>query len=104
KLIALLKDQGQFVSTTGGVVTLDLTAVLDQVTSELGLGEGLVSKLPPEASSIKIMESDNLEAAQKGVHLLQTAAYVLTALVLLLYALAIYLARDRRRVTLRAVG
>jgi hypothetical protein len=104
KLIALLRDQGEFVSTAGGVVTLDLTGVLDEVTQELGLGEGLVSKLPPEASSIKIMDSENLDAAQKGVHLLETAAYVLTALVLLLYAIAIYLARERRRVTLRAVG
>ncbi len=51
-----------------------------------------------------ILESDELDAAQKGVKLMRTLAYVLTGLTLLLYALAIYLARDRRRETLRAVG
>src|SRR6185312_5060438 len=37
KLIALIDDKGQFVSTTGGVVTLDLTSVVESVTAELGL-------------------------------------------------------------------
>ena len=37
KLIALIDDKGKFVSTTGGVVTLDLTSVLESVTAELGL-------------------------------------------------------------------
>jgi hypothetical protein len=104
KLITLIKDEGEFVSTTDGVVSVDLTALLDSVTAQLGLGEGLVEKLPPEATSIKVMEADNLEAAQTGIHLLETAAWVLTAIVLLLYAVAIYLAGSRRRQTLRAVG
>ncbi len=104
KLIALLEDKGEFVSTTGGVVTLDLKSLLTSVTAQLGLPGKLVAKLPASASSIEVMKSDELDAAQKGVDLLQTAAYVLTALTLLLYAAAIFLAGDRRRTTLRAVG
>ena len=103
KLIALIDDKGQFVSTTGGVVSLDLTSVLASVTAELGLPD-VASKLPAEASSIEIMNSDQLAAAQTGLSLLKTVGYVLTALVLLLYAAAISLAGDRRRQTLRAVG
>jgi uncharacterized membrane protein len=103
KLIALIDDEGEFVSTTGGVVTLDLTSVLTSVTAELGLPD-VASKLPPEASSIEIMKSSELDAAQTGLDLLKKVGYVLTALVLLLYAAAILLAGDRRRQTLRAVG
>jgi hypothetical protein len=103
KLIALVDDKGQFVSTTGGVVTLDLTSVLASVTAELGLPD-VASKLPAEASSIEVMRSDQLAAAQTGLNVLKKAGYVLTALVLLLYAAAILLAGDRRRETLRAVG
>ena len=103
KLIALIEDKGQFVSTTGGVVSLDLTTLVASVTAELGLPD-VASKLPPEASSIEIMKSDQLAAVQTGLSLLKTVGYVLTALVLLLYAAAIALAGDRRRTTLRAVG
>ena len=103
KLIALLDDEGEFVSTTGGVVTLDLTSVVKSVTAELGLPD-VAAKLPPQASSIEIMKSSELDAAQKGLNLLQKIGYVLTALVLLLYAVAIAIAGDRRRQTLRAVG
>ena len=102
-LIALIDHEGEFVSTTGGVVTLDLTSVLESVTAQLGLPD-VAAKLPPEASAIEVMRSDELDAAQKGLNFLQAVGWVLTALTLLLYAAAILLAGDRRRQTLRAVG
>ncbi len=104
KLIALIDDEGEFVSTTGGVVTLDLKSLLESVTAQLGLPGALVAKLPESATSIEVMKSSELDAAQKGLKLLKTAGYVLTAITLLLYAAAIALARGRRRETLRAVG
>jgi hypothetical protein len=66
------------------VVTLDFTSVLASVTAELGLPD-VAAKLPPEASSIEVMKSSELDAAQKGLNLLQKVGYVLTALALLLY-------------------
>lgn len=104
KLIALIEDKGEFASTTGGVVTLDLKSLLESVSEELGIGSKLVAKLPAEATSIEVMKSSELDAAQKGIKVLRAAGYVLTALVLLLYAAAILLAGDRRRTTLRSVG
>ncbi len=86
------------------MVTLDLKSLLESVTAQLGLPGTLVAKLPESATSIEIMKSSELDAAQTGLKALKTAAYVLTALTLLLYAAAIFLARDRRRETLRAVG
>jgi hypothetical protein len=104
KLLDLIDDEGEFASTSGGVVTLDLTGIIGEIANDAGLPSSLVAKLPPEASQIEVLRSDQLETAQTGVKALRTAAWVLTAITLALYALAIYLARGRRRETLRAVG
>jgi hypothetical protein len=104
RLVALIEDKGKFVSTSGGVVTLDLQSLLTSVTSELGVGSKAVAKLPADTASIEIMRSDELAEVQTGVKALQTAAWFLTALAFLLFAAAIYLGRGRRRETLRSVG
>lgn len=104
KLIQLIEDKGEFVSTTDGVVTLDLQSLLTSVTDELGIGSKAVSKLPANTASIEIMKSDELSEVQTGVKALNTAAWFLTALTLLLFAAAIFVGRGRRRETLRSVG
>ncbi len=104
KLLALLEDEGEFVATTGGVVTLDLTGVLNEVVDRVGLPGKLVDRLPPEAGELEIMRSDELESAQQALNIFKTAVWLLALVALGLYALAIYIARDRRRETLRAVG
>lgn len=103
-LIAVVEGGGGEVSTEGGVVTLDLTAILSQVAAQIGLPESLVDKLPPDAANLEILRADELEAAQTGVDVLETLAWLLLALTLLLYAIAIYISGERRRETLRAVG
>jgi hypothetical protein len=104
KLVALIEDKGNFVSTSGGVVTLDLQSLLTSVTTQLGVGSKAVAKLPASTASIEIMKSSELSEVQTGVKALQTAAWFLTALAFLLFAAAIYLGRGRRRETLRSVG
>lgn len=104
KLVALIEDKGKFVSTSGGVVTLDLQSLLTSVTSQLGIGSKAVAKLPASTASIEIMKSSELSQVQTAVKALQTAAWFLTALTILLFIAAIYLGRGRRRETLRSVG
>lgn len=104
KLIQLIEDRGEFVSTTGGVVTVDLRAILAQVAAQIGIDPSVTDKLPAQAASFEVMRSDDLEAAQRGINLLQTLAYVLTALTLILLAAAVAVAKGRRRETLRSVG
>jgi hypothetical protein len=84
-------------------VTLDLAQVVSAVAEQTGLPD-VSDKLPPQTAQLEIMKSDELAVAQDGLQLLKTLAWFLTALTLLLYALAIFLARERRRETLRAVG
>lgn len=104
QLLNVIDDKGDAVSTGGGVVTLDLTKIAGSVADQVGLPSSLADKLPPEAANLEVLRSDELDAAQKGVKLLRTLAWVLTALTLVLFALAIYVAKGRRRETLRAVG
>lgn len=104
KFVQLVEDNGEFVSTSGGVVTLDLQTLLTSVTDELGFGSKVVSKLPADTASIEIMKSDELSEVQTGVKALKTAAWFLTALTLILFAAAVFLGRGRRRETLRSVG
>jgi hypothetical protein len=104
QFLSVIDDEGTATSTTNGTVTLELGTILDEITTELGLPGTLVAKLPPDAASLEIMRSDQLEGAQTAVDVLRTLAWVLLAVSLLLYALAIYLAGERRRQTLRAAG
>ncbi len=104
QLLRVIDDKGSAVSTGGGVVTLNLDTILAAVANQVGIGAGLTSKLPPDAAHLEVLRSGELETVQDGAHLLRTLAWVLTAVTLGLYALAIYLARGRRRETLRSVG
>ena len=104
QLLAVIDDENEAVSTTGGVVTLDLKVILARVAAQVGISQGLVDKLPADAGQLEVLRSDQLEAAQEGVRALRFLAWFLTALTVLLYALAIYINRDHRRETLRNVG
>jgi hypothetical protein len=84
-------------------VTLDLGTIVDQLGEQVGVS-GAAAKLPPDAAQLVILDNDELVAAQDVVGLLETLAWVLTAIALLFFALAIYLAQGWRREALRAVG
>ena len=86
-----------------GEVTLNLAALVTDLTNRIGL-PNLASKLPPGVAQLKIMKSSDLGYVQTGGRLLKGLALLLTIIVPLLYALAIYLARGRRRRTLMNVG
>ena len=104
QFLKIIDDKGVAISTGNGTVTLNLAAILDAITQQLGISADLASKLPPDAAQLQILQSDQLASAQTVVKLLRTLAWALIALALLLFAAAIYLAGERRRETLRAVG
>jgi hypothetical protein len=85
-------------------VTLDLSALLTQLTDRLGVGGKLVEELPPDAGRLTILESDELSTAQDATTVVRRLPVVLTLLALLLYGAAVYLAGPRRREALRSVG
>jgi hypothetical protein len=100
----VVEDKGDVVSTTGGAVVLDLGTFLDQLEERVGIGGRVAERIPPDAAQLEIMESDELEFTQDVVKAMKTIAFILVALTFGLFGFAIYLAKDRRRETLRACG
>ena len=105
KLVNVLEDEtGDGISSGDGTVTVDLGQLLSQVGAELGLPASALDRLPPDAGTITVMQSDQLAAAQTAVRALRVLSAVLLVVVLVLYGLAIYLAKGARREAIRNVA
>jgi hypothetical protein len=104
RFLQIVEDKGTVVTTGNGDVTLDLKELLGATQSKAGVGGKLQKKLPASATQIVILKSNELSTAQNAVKLLKSLALVLVIVALLLYALAIGLAKGWRREALRATG
>jgi hypothetical protein len=102
-LVQVLEGGGDRVSTDEGVVTLDLRPIVLDTADRIGLGDAVAERLPADAGRIEVLRSDELDTAQSAVHLLQVLAWLLPLLALGAFALAVWLAGDRRR-AVRRVG
>ncbi len=104
RFIAIAEGKSNLVRISGNTVYLDLGALVTQVGQRLGLPATLLSRIPPGAGRVAIVNSRQASAVQGVTAALRGLAVVLPLLGLLLFALAVWLARGRRRATLRAVG
>jgi hypothetical protein len=102
-LVAIVNGGHGAVSTNNGQVVLDLRTALDNLATRLGL-PNIGNKLPPSAGELVILKANQIKFVQKGGKAIKGLALVLTILVPLLYVLAVFLARGRRRETLITVG
>jgi hypothetical protein len=104
ELLAVLNDETRGNITTGeGTVTLHLRTLVVNIGTELGFGEQLDARLPPDAGGIVILQSDQLEAAQTGVKAIKWMSWLVILIALACWAGAIWLAAGRRSM-LRNVG
>lgn len=103
-LLKILGGGGSLVSTGEGEVTLRLGAVAGELAEEVGLPGNVQEKLPEGAAELKIVDSEQLATSQKIAKAIRKLPIVLTALLILLYGGAIYLARGRRREVVRGTG
>lgn len=100
-LVAVLRGEDiRRFGTAGGQVTLDLSPLLERLVGRLGLS----LQLSEGAGRIVIMQSDQLETAQRMVRILDVLTVFLPIATLVLLAFAVYLARGFRRETLRGAG
>ena len=104
QLVRLLEDEGEFVSTTGGQVTLDLRPIILELADETAILGRVAERLPESVGRIEIADSDDLETAQTAVRILRFLANWLWIVAIALAALAVWLARGRRRLELRALA
>jgi hypothetical protein len=104
RLVKILTGQGRFVRENGKVV-VNLGPVLHQVKQQLDArGVTIFDQVPDSAaqSSFVLLDSKQLDNAQKLVKILKAVALFLPLLVLALIAGAIALSRRRRRTLLQA--
>jgi hypothetical protein len=104
RFVRIVKGEAQAVQTQGGNVVLVLKPLLAQLAEQVGLGETAVDRLPPNAGSIVIMKSDQLDALKTILKILNILASWLWAIAVLLWALAVYLSPGRRLKTLRGIA
>jgi len=104
QFLQLIEGGGPVVSTGGGDVVLDLTALLQQMQERVGIGGRLAERLPPSAAQIEVLHSDRLEALQGLLKILRGLPVVLVGLSLLLFFAALAIAPEWRRQALRAYG
>jgi hypothetical protein len=95
-----LTGGGDVVSTRDGQVTLDLTAIIEEVRSFLSdRSVTMFNAIPIDRLALRfeLFDASQLEEAQRGVRLLDTLAWVLPFVVVLLLAGGVYLSQHRRR-------
>jgi Short C-terminal domain len=104
QLISVLEDKGDAVSTEEGTVSLNLGSLLTNLADQVGIGQDLAAKLPPDAGQIEILRSDELKTAQNIAIAIKGLALVLSLLTFVAFAAAIYLTREGRWVTVLYSG
>ena len=104
QLISVLEDKGDAVSTSEGNVSLNLGSLITNLADQVGIGQDLADKLPPDAGQIEILRSDELKTAQNIAIAIKGLAIVLSLLTFITFAAAIYLTREGRWVTVLYSG
>src|ERR1700749_2094052 len=104
QLLAVLENKKEAVSTEEGNVTLNLGSLLTNLAQQVGIGESLAEKLPPDAGQIQILKSDQPKTAQNTPVPVKGLALLLSILTFAAFGAAIYLSRNGRWVTVLYSG
>jgi hypothetical protein len=104
QLVRLLDDNTTFIQTEGGAVVLDLRPLVIQIGDQVAVIGKVAERLPESSGRITIMQESQLETAQTATKILRAVADWMWLVALAVAALAIWLARGRRRLELRALA
>jgi hypothetical protein len=104
QLVRLLDDDTRFVQTEGGAVVLDLRPLMIELGEQVAVIGRVAERLPESAGRIAIIEESQLETAQTLTKILRAVSSWMWLVALAVAALAIWLARGRRRLELRALA
>ena len=113
QLVAILEDKSEVVSSQEGRVVLDLQPIVFQLADRLGLKKQVakaVSKgeetgrLKPNFAQLEIADSGQLDTAQTITTILEGLAWLFTIGTLVLFALAVWLAKARHWLVVLGYG
>lgn len=94
--ISALEGGNDRVSTTDGRVVINLRLILTDIADQVGLPQSLISKIPASAGELEIVQSDELKTAQRAESAFKGMTLLFFIITILLYTLAIWLAKLRR--------
>lgn len=104
QLVRLLDDKTTFVQTEGDAVVLDLRPLVIQVGDQVAVIGKVAERLPESSGRVAIVEESQLETAQTITKILRAVADWMWLVALAVAALAVWVARGRRRLELRAIA
>ena len=102
----MLEDERTPLSTAGGNVVLDLQPLLIQLGERVAIVGDIDQRLQsnPDAGMITIIKANQLETAQDLTRLMKVLGLWLWVVPIALWAIALWLARGRRRDILRMIA
>ena len=103
QLVNLIEDRSKLTLINGNAVVLDLAPLVTDIANRAGIGADVGAKLPPKIAQVKIVEADQISAAQDAVRPLNSLEVVLSLLVPILYVVAVLIVPGRRRRALLGV-
>jgi hypothetical protein len=100
----LIEGNGELVQAQGGEVSLQLRPLVANLAARVGVSADVAAKLPPNVAELRILKSDQIDTVRTIVKVVHGLALVLSLVALGCLALAIYLSRGRRQVTVLWCG
>jgi hypothetical protein len=104
QFVAVLDGKTRVLETSGGRVVLDVRPLVLELGNRFSFISDLESRLPANAAQVTILKSDQLKTAQRGTRLLRFVADWIWVFTLATAAAAVWLARGRRRIEVRALA
>jgi hypothetical protein len=104
QLIKVLEDDTGALSTENGAVVLNLQPLVVELGNRVAIVGDAAERFGPDAGKVEIMQADQLETAQDLTQLFKFLGTWLWIVPLALWAVALWLARGRRRSILRMIG
>jgi hypothetical protein len=104
QLVRLLDDDSTFIRTEGGAVVLDLRPIVIELGDQVAVIGKVAERLPESSGRVAIIEESQLETAQAITKIIRAVADWMWLVALAVAALAVWVARGRRRLELRAIA
>jgi len=103
QLVAALTGEGDAVTVENGEVTIGLATIIDAVKAQLtDAGFAIADRIPEVDATFTIFQSADVDKVQRAIRLLDGLSTWLPVIGLVLLAVAVLVARDRRRVVFAA--
>lgn len=104
QLVAVLDGNTKVLKSSHGNVVLDVRPLVLDLGSRFSFVSNLQSRIPPGAAQVTVLRSNQLHTAQEATKALRFVANWVWVLVLAAWAAAVWLARGRRRIEVRAIA